>query len=491
MSASFWKQMLFYVHFVVISYSLRWEDGSPLPMGLDGAAIGTINDEVTYLIGGWNGAGQYLDTIYKWNISNNQSLWTKLSVTTPVKFGCWSQCSVTINNELIYIIGPLQDGEAMSADGIIYIFNTSNEQFIETNELIPTMPIKFRRSCIITDALNELIFVVGGRSHDYQIPYLQIFNLTTRQWLHWSFTNVHPFRVYWSMSCYFDDNKQLLYTFGGYGHENSQWRYFDEISIYDLNTHTWTISENQYLSVPRDNTHAVSLNKTVYIIGGYNNLFEFVAELSTVDIFDLNTQTIQPIQNGQNLNKTKGVISATIINQEIHVFGGKDPLTETWLNIHEIGFQTDAVNTVNTNSVFNTSITSTTITSTTITLPTTETVFILEEKHVHNIALIDEFGYMIMVLVFSLPVIICIIAMIFHITKRKGTDTPNYWSLFKFFGSIGDFYTDCIWAFTLYINYYDTNLWVYAFVFIIASHIVSIIVGVIFISNWRHHKTKK
>eukprot|EP01084_Bolivina_argentea_P274660 468205_1 len=63
-------------------------------------------------------------------------------------------------------------------------------------------------------------------------------------------------------------------------------------------------------------------------------------------------------------------------------------------------------------------------------------------------------GYIVVGGCLLFPMIFILIAFMFH-KKRKGTDRPGYISLFKFFTSIGDFYTDAIFALTLYSVYYD------------------------------------
>ena len=114
--------------------------------------------------------------------------------------------------------------------------------------MIPSMPIKFIRSCVTMDKDNELIFVIGGYDESKsQLPYLQILNLTNNQWLPWWVIQRHPFTIYHSMACHFDNNQQLLYTFGGWGYHNG-YQYFNQISMYDMNNNQWSIMSNQSLS---------------------------------------------------------------------------------------------------------------------------------------------------------------------------------------------------------------------------------------------------
>eukprot|EP01084_Bolivina_argentea_P005406 10208_1 len=98
----------------------------------------------------------------------------------------------------------------------------------------------------------------------------------------------------------------------------------------------------------------------------------------------------------------------------------------------------------------------------------------------------DITGYVVLALVLLLPFLIIIIAFLFH-RKRKGTDFPSYISLFKFFSGIGDLYTDAIWALALYSETHP--LWLYAVIFSFGPHVLSIFVGLYYITKWRQNKS--
>eukprot|EP01084_Bolivina_argentea_P243206 407760_1 len=97
-------------------------------------------------------------------------------------------------------------------------------------------------------------------------------------------------------------------------------------------------------------------------------------------------------------------------------------------------------------------------------------------------------GYAVGGLVVVAPLILILIAMLFHKFKT-GSDNPEYLSFFKFFGSTGDFYTDAIWSFILYSEGHYLYLW--AFICTFGPHLLSIIVGLLYITNWRQNRAKQ
>eukprot|EP01084_Bolivina_argentea_P141571 248758_1 len=106
----------------------------------------------------------------------------------------------------------------------------------------------------------------------------------------------------------------------------------------------------------------------------------------------------------------------------------------------------------------------------------------------------DYSGYVVVGCVITFPTLVIVAGLPFHF-KRKGTDLPGYITLFKFFSAVGDFYTDAIFALTLYgtrDEYEISNdLWPYALIFSFGPHILSIFVGLFFLTKWRQTRTKQ
>eukprot|EP01084_Bolivina_argentea_P293209 504253_1 len=128
------------------------------------------------------------------------------------------------------------------------------------------------------------------------------------------------------------------------------------------------------------------------------------------------------------------------------------------------------------------------------TMPTTmpiETATTTRETDVSDtsssLSISDISGYIVLGTVTVLPTLSSIAAFMFH-RKREGTDRPGFVSLFKFFISVGDFYTDAIWSLTLYSE--NNDLWFWAVIFSFGPHILSVVVGLSFITTWRQMKSK-
>eukprot|EP01084_Bolivina_argentea_P146805 256958_1 len=97
-------------------------------------------------------------------------------------------------------------------------------------------------------------------------------------------------------------------------------------------------------------------------------------------------------------------------------------------------------------------------------------------------------GYAVAAFMVIAPFILILVALLFHKFK-SGSDNPGYISLFKFFASNADFYTDAIWAFTLYSE--NNRLYYWSFSFAFGPHLISIIVGLFYIVNWRQNRSKR
>ena len=66
--------------------------------------------------------------------------------------------------------------------------------------------------------------------------------------------------------------------------------------------------------------------------------------------------------------------------------------------------------------------------------------------------------------------------------RRRDSDWPSYQSASKFFASVADFYTDCIWALLLYSE--GSSLWLYAAVATMAPHALSM-ACLVFLTRWK------
>lgn len=91
-------------------------------------------------------------------------------------------------------------------------------------------------------------------------------------------------------------------------------------------------------------------------------------------------------------------------------------------------------------------------------------------------------------LTLCLPTTCAVTAFVVIHSKRSGSDRPNYPSIFKFFTNIADFYSDIIWALILVSQ--QSVYAVYALVFTLGPHVLSIAVGIMFVIKWKTTRTK-
>lgn len=103
-----------------------------------------------------------------------------------------------------------------------------------------------------------------------------------------------------------------------------------------------------------------------------------------------------------------------------------------------------------------------------------------------NDALIESFNNIALYLVFIFLIIgvsVMIVGLIFHKIVKKGSDLYAFMSVFKFFQQIGDFYTDVIFAATLFVNG-DNELGIASTIFVVIPYLMSCVAGIYFVSFW-------
>lgn len=92
------------------------------------------------------------------------------------------------------------------------------------------------------------------------------------------------------------------------------------------------------------------------------------------------------------------------------------------------------------------------------------------------------------VVVLLLCLLLLLIACCFHL-PRRGSDSPDYMAIFKFFITTGDYYSDLIWTVTLYLE--GDSLWIYAASFTVGPHLLSIAVALFFTLKWSQSRSRE
>ena len=95
-------------------------------------------------------------------------------------------------------------------------------------------------------------------------------------------------------------------------------------------------------------------------------------------------------------------------------------------------------------------------------------------------------SYAVLGLVILLPIIILIVACFIH-SRYKGTDRPDYPSLFVFFSNLGDFWSDILFA--LHLNAVRSSLFIWAAMFTFIPYFFSVLLLVSFIYIVKTSKT--
>eukprot|EP01084_Bolivina_argentea_P048629 89556_1 len=98
----------------------------------------------------------------------------------------------------------------------------------------------------------------------------------------------------------------------------------------------------------------------------------------------------------------------------------------------------------------------------------------------------DTVGYVIVGFLFITPAILLLIGLWFH-HKKTGTDSPNYFAVISCFTNIADFFTDNIFWIKLIVDD-NVELAVFAAIFTLLPHILSIMNCLYHIQKWRKMK---
>eukprot|EP01084_Bolivina_argentea_P209824 357337_1 len=237
-----------------------------------GFAVGVSNQSI-YILGGvyslndWNIGSNEIKKI----VMNENDLYFEeiLSITTPQHFVCHVQCSVTIQNRFLYILG-------VNTNGTMIIFDLLTETFVNTSNITP-MPIHLMHGSVTADIKSNLIYIVGGYNMSIPIDVIQIFDITNNTWIYYE----HSIPNGWvEGAAQFYDNS--IFLFGGHiYHSNTN---LDGIWKYNLVYNNLTKVPTYPLSIPRTQTRTILVNDYIYIVGGKDATSSNY--YTTVDVYD-------------------------------------------------------------------------------------------------------------------------------------------------------------------------------------------------------------
>eukprot|EP01084_Bolivina_argentea_P279223 477346_1 len=250
---------------------------------------------------------------YRWDPSS-PNLLTTLQTSTSISH-CWTQCATYMANKKIYIMG-----QEASGYGVVEIFDTESEQFINHNI---TIPIPLRIGCAAGDYENGLIYYYGGQNESYQTTQkifttLQVFNIYTEQWTQLA-SNIAATTPFIRTTCIYTPNG-YFFTFGGttgWSNNNA----INDAYRYDILDNSWAkLTSN---SLPYSVFHARSIyNKgddKVYIIGGDD---ESATDTYLQSVTQFNPNSNQMITQN-SLSVGVDTCAVNIVGDIIRVWGGR------------------------------------------------------------------------------------------------------------------------------------------------------------------------
>eukprot|EP01084_Bolivina_argentea_P312884 541735_1 len=310
MHATCLRSIIGYYLLLLLSAScLKWEIGSiQLPTHLLKPAYVTIDENILYIFGGYDDvAGEFSYLIYKYNIQKNE--WITLSIQTPTLIQCYT-CTAVINHTLIYIFTEYIN--------TVYIFDTTNETFINNTHISNASHSIKGQSLSVTNDLNQRYIYIMSYDYVSNHTYLQTYDSFTNTW---SKSVTVPYLTYGYTSIVSYLNTIIL--FGGYYQQSTTTInsivYHNTICKYKIIQQKWecysnlTLSEKKYGSSTVIDYH----HNLIYIIGGFGGgeLFS-----NQVEIFDPITNTIHKDNTLPNIGGNNMMI--TVMDNKIIIFGG-------------------------------------------------------------------------------------------------------------------------------------------------------------------------
>ena len=95
---------------------------------------------------------------------------------------------------------------------------------------------------------------------------------------------------------------------------------------------------------------------------------------------------------------------------------------------------------------------------------------------------VDYSGYIVIIVLFMIPSLLTIFGILYHL-NIKGSDYPNYLSIWRCFAYIADLFTDILVIIFLYQS--GSSLYFFAAIFVIFSYVLSNFTCFYHIYKWR------
>eukprot|EP01084_Bolivina_argentea_P196117 336257_1 len=282
------------------SITTPWSTDSSVSLPeASGRLFGESTDDGTlYIFAGSTGN-------YRWRPSD-PTIVTTLAASKAISH-CWSKCGNYMPDHKIYLMG--QDA---SDYGVVELFDTETETFIDHNISIP---IALRVGCSAGDYDNGFIYYYGGQDSDYGTngniyTTLQRFDIYTQEWVQLQ-SNIAANVAFIRTTCICTPNG-YFWAFGG----SSVFAGYNPTSTifrYDISDDSWAITTAQGSGMPIQAASLVSIYNPgdggVYLLGE-----EGVVRFDPIAI----TSTLQYDYSGYSQ------IAVNIVADKIRVWGGNN-----------------------------------------------------------------------------------------------------------------------------------------------------------------------
>lgn len=98
---------------------------------------------------------------------------------------------------------------------------------------------------------------------------------------------------------------------------------------------------------------------------------------------------------------------------------------------------------------------------------------------------VEYAGYIIIIILFMIPSLLTIFGILYHL-NIKGSDYPNYLSIWRCFAYIADLFTDILVVILLQIDGVS-SLFFLSMIFVIGAYVLSIFACFYHIYQWKHN----
>ncbi len=343
-----------------INILIRWYTDDPLtPVRIFNVNAKDGSDTLNYI---WHDTGSHAVCIEA--LDERGSVWRDsctVSINGVNPTNTWQEffpllharryCGVSVVDSVMYVVGGAEDlfvGVEWKQNALASLESFS---FVDSAwSSISTMPTA-RMGASVVSVVGKL-FVMGGYTPAVEYADIEVFNTATSVWEN---PSPMPYIRFGHAACAVRDS---IYVFGGMIKVNGSYTITDSIHAFDPSTGVWVAKG--IMSTPRINHQVVSINDSVYILGGQALAPDPV---QSVTLFNPNDNSITPLKD---MSLPRMNFGATVLEGKIYVAGGftsmiskefvanveaYDPSTNTWITRKDLPNprHTFAVCTYNTN----------------------------------------------------------------------------------------------------------------------------------------------